>query len=138
MAPLELAEVMVASWVLGGAEQPMPAAAGWLDRSLHGAVQAGAFGIYAKKLRFIETALGLRCAEADAIVEWAQRAQLLGAPRPGQRAAEVRVGPKLARRILKERGIQEEEATAWGRRLRQAAHIAERELQNFAAPIEEY
>jgi len=61
MKPLELAEVMIASWVMGGDPQPIPMTPGWLDRMLHRAIQRGALGEEGNRLRFVDTRIGLQC-----------------------------------------------------------------------------
>lgn len=132
---LEIAELLVAAWVLGAHDPQRPGAIptshGVLDRALKMAVQDGAFSEWGQRLHFADSRVGLQCVELPEVLTCAQRAEFTTAPNPSYRQTDVRVGPSVARRILARRRIDASAATEWGRKLHEAVTHAKQVLENY-------
>ena len=122
----DIAELLVASWVLSGqdrnAPEPLPAPHGILDRALKQAMGAGAFPQeWAQRLHFVDSRVGLKCVELQAVIDVAQQAEFTSEPNPSYKATRVKICNRAARALLRRHGdITEEMATQWGALLHQA------------------
>lgn len=122
----DIAELLVASWVLSGAEgnapEPLPAPHGILDRALQQAMDAGAFPEdWAQRLHFVDSRVGLKCVELQAVIDVAQQAEFTSEPNPSYKATRIKIGSRAARALLRRHGnITEEMAMRWGALLHEA------------------
>ena len=135
-----IAQLLVACWRLGGDESRIPTSQGLLDRALKAATEKGVFPAWAvKRLHFVDSRIGLQCAELPGILEWAQRSQLTTAPNPSYETTEVQISKRVARRLLNSLGVSPEEAKKWGETIRDEIGNATRELSEFEySRIEDY
>jgi len=135
-----LAQLIIACWKIAGDASRIPTSHGILDRALKTVVDKGGFPQWAReRLHFVDSRIGLQCAELPAILEWAQRAQLTTAPNPSYETTEVQVSNRVARSLLLDLDIAEASASAWGLDLRKAIDDARSDLAAVDhASIEDY
>jgi hypothetical protein len=129
-----LAEFIVAIWRLAnGAGKRMPTSHGILDRALAELVKAetGVPAWVKDNLTFADTRVGLRCLELPGILDCAQESFLTSEPNPTYAATAIKVDDIICRRMLRDIGVKDEDATRWGARLKKTAEdaIAEDDLQ---------
>ena len=84
------------------------------------------------QLHFVDSRIGLRCVELPDLLGWAQRAQLTSAPNPSYQSTQVQVSDKVARQILRDLNVTEEEAIKWGELLRQFVDVESSSLTAHA------
>ena len=139
---LDVAELLIASWILGGDDEDdrIPTSHGILDRALELVVARGAFPPEVRdELHFVDSRVGLRCVELPEILVWAQRALLTTVPNPTYQSTQIQISPKAAHRILSELGHTAEDASKWGGLLRRAVDEVREEMHAYPEPaIEEY
>ena len=137
---LDTTELLIASWILGGEGNRIPASHGILDRALKIAMEREAFPPWFRdELHFVDSRVGLQCVELPELLDWAQRALLTTAPNPSYHWSQVQVSRDAARRILSDLDIQEKEAQEWGRLLREAVDNVRDLMSTYPEPaIEEY
>lgn len=139
---LDTTELLVASWVLAGDGDHIPMSHGILDRALQTVVEKEAYPQWLRnQLHFADSRIGLQCVELPSLLNWAQRAQLTAAPNLSDQSAQVQVqiSPRVARRILPELDVTEEEAIAWGKTLREAVTQATKSIEDYPdGTVEEY
>lgn len=137
---LDVTELIIASWLLGGSNNRIPTSHGILDRALETAVKEGAFPPWLREeLHFSDSRIGLQCVELPALLDWAQRAQLTTAPNPSYQSTQVQITKSAARQILSTLKISVEDAESWGRQLQMAADNASRSVAQYPqSTIEEY
>jgi hypothetical protein len=117
----ELAQLLVAIWSVSGSERRIPTSHGVLDRALKTVADQGLFPSWAREhLHFTDSRVGLQCVELPSILDWAQVADLTSAPNPSYRYTEIRVSSRVARKLLKDLHLSEEEAQQLGRALRKS------------------
>ena len=104
------------------------------------ATETGAFPEWARgKLHFVDSRIGLQCVEIPDILEWAQRSQLTSAPNPSYETTEVQISDRVARHLLGQLGIRQEDAKSWGATLRTEMRKAEEQLAGVGHTlVEEY
>ena len=111
-----LAKLLVACWRVSGKTTRIPTSHGVLDRALRTACEKGNFPEWARHaLHFVDSRIGLQCAELPSVLEWAQRSQLATAPNPSYEFTEIQISPRVATRFLTELGVSSEEADLGGR-----------------------
>ena len=137
---LDTAELLIASWILGGDDDRIPTSPGILDQALEIAVEDEACPPWVRdQLHFVDSRIGLQCVELPALLDWAQRAQLTSAPNPSYHSTQVQISPKAARRLLPDLDVTEQEAIDWGKVLRRAIEDVSSSMTAGAeAAIEEY
>lgn len=135
-----LAQLLVACWRMGGNDCRIPTSRGLLDRALKAVVDKDVFPEWARdRLHFVDSRIGLQCAELPGILEWAQRSQLTTAPNPSYETTEVQISERVARRLLSSLGVSPGDGTAWGEALRAEIERAADELSKFECTrIEDY
>jgi hypothetical protein len=118
-----LAELIVASWKLANANERIPTSHGILDRALRDLVdQAPDIPSWVKEsLTFADTRVGLRCLELPEILDRAQESFLTSEPNPTYVSTAVKIDELVSLRMLRDLGIQAEQARTWGRRLKAVA-----------------
>jgi hypothetical protein len=118
-----LAELIVASWKLANANERIPTSHGILDRALHDLIDhAPDIPNWVKEsLTFADTRVGLRCLELPAILDSAQESFLTSEPNPTYVSTAVKIDELVSLRILRELGLEPEQARTWGRRLKAVA-----------------
>lgn len=136
MAKLQdIAELLVASWVLSRAESEvelLPTSHGLLDHALDQALKAGAFPeSWRGRLHFVDSRIGLQCVELQAVIDVAQRAEFTSEPNPSYKATRVKIGPRAARALLRRHGVPEDVAKDWGTVLHSAVVDAKASLEQF-------
>ena len=139
--PLDMIEVLITSWILGGGDRDrIPTSNGILDRALRTAVERGAFPSWVREeLNFVDSRIGLQCVELPSLLNWAQRAQLTTAPNPTYHSTQVQISREAAQKILSELEVSEEEAMKWGTILREAVDTERESMIDYPeAAIEEY
>lgn len=136
----ELAQLLVASWAISGSERRIPTSHGVLDHALKLVAEQGLLPAWAKEhLHFSDSRVGLQCVELPSILDWAQMADLTSAPNPSYRYTEVRVSPRVARKLLKDLSLTEAEAQQLGQELRKSIEAVMRQRTVVdAAGIEAY
>ncbi|MEJ7596253.1 MAG: hypothetical protein WKF77_32500 [Planctomycetaceae bacterium] len=136
----QLAQLIVSCWRMSGQGGRIPTSHGMLDRALKSVVDNDGFPDWARKnLTFVDSRIGLQCVELPGILEWAQRAQLTSAPNPSYETTEVQVSDRVASRLLRDLKVEAEQASAWGRMLREATEVAKAAFAGVDhALIEEY
>ena len=137
---LDATELLIASWILGGAGDKIPTSNGILDRALKAAVADEKCPTWLREqLHFVDSRIGLRCVELPAILEWAQRAQFASAPNPSYQLTQVQVSESTARKLLLDLDVSEEKAVEWGRLLKRHVEIVQNSTTaNVESSIEEY
>lgn len=116
---LDIAQLLVACWTLSGKENKIPTSHGLLDRVLEAACNTNKLPEWAcKELHFVDSRIGLQCVELPAILDWAQKAELTKAPNPSYKFAEIQVSEWVAKKLLKQLKVSEDNAIKWGRSLR--------------------
>lgn len=135
-----LAQLIISAWRLSGDDSRIPTSNGLLDRALRIAIEREAFPDKTREeLHFVDSRIGLQCIELPSILDWAQRAQLTAAPNPSYQYSDIQVSDKVAKRLVNGLGITVEEATKWGKILREAVYSAEKEIRGYSnSPLEEY
>jgi hypothetical protein len=113
-----ISDILFSSWVLANDKEPLPTGNGILDRALEHVVRGGAFPEPMRKaLHFVPTSVGWRCAELRSILAWAQAADQTTDPNPTYMMTQPKGGASVARGLLFDLGIPENEALEWGRAL---------------------
>ena len=137
---LDTTELLIASWILSGADDRIPTSHGILDRALKAAVEDAACPRWVRdQLHFVDSRIGLQCVELPALLDWAQRAQLTSAPNPSYQSAQVQISGNAARRMLRDLNVPEEEAKKWGELLRQIVNDEGSSMpDNAKAAVEDY
>lgn len=137
---LDTTELLIASWILGGGSERIPASQGILDRALKTTVERGAFPSWVRdELHFVDSRVGLQCVELPELLDWAQRAQITTAPNPSYRSTQVQISRKAALLMLSDLHVAEEDAVKWGRLLREAVDEAMSSISTYPeSAIEEY
>ncbi|MFN0197873.1 MAG: hypothetical protein ACKVT0_14100 [Planctomycetaceae bacterium] len=135
-----LAQLLAACWKVSGENSRIPTSHGLLDRALKKTCESGDFPDWARKrLHFVDSRIGLQCVELPDILEWAQRSQLTSVPNPSYETTEVQISDRIAKHLLSQLGIADQDATKWGQSLRAAMSIAEGQLVGLdQARVEEY
>ena len=132
----DMAQLLVSCWVLSGDDCSIPTSHGLLDRALRSVTADEAFPEWMRhELHFVDSRIGLQCVELPAVLDWAQRAELTSAPNPSYETTHIQVSDRVARQLIRHLGITEEEATTWGRGLRDAIDEAKQKLQPFGVSI---
>ena len=124
---LDIAEFLVASWILGGDDErgEIPTTHGELDQALLSVAQSEACpGWVRDPLHFVGARAGLRCVELPEILAWGHRAHLLTTPHPWSQAARVQIGRAAARKLIVALTPCEGDARTWGAELRHAVDDA--------------
>jgi hypothetical protein len=136
----DIAELLVSCWILGTEGDRIPTSHGLLDRALKALLEREVFPAWVREdLHFVDSRIGLQCVELPHLLDWAQRAQLTVAPNPTYRFTQVQVGPWMARRMLRQLNVSEEDAKRWGKSLENAIREAKEELEKYpSASIEAY
>lgn len=131
----DMAQLLVSCWLLSGDEgdRSIPTSHGLLDRALHHAVEATAFPDWMRQeMQFTDSRIGLQCVGLPDVLDWAQRSELTSAPNPSYHSVQVQISPRVGRRLLRELGVAEEDATSWGRALREGLERAKDELMDYS------
>jgi hypothetical protein len=119
-----IADVLVASWTLANGDEPFPIGEGLLDRALKRATEEGNFPEYVRKaLHFVPTSVGLRCAELRGILVWAQAAQQTSDHNPSYRVTNTKVSTDVARGLIYDASLDEEDVRKWGQALADAVKM---------------
>lgn len=125
VAPDELAEVLVASWLLSGFDRLFPMTTA-LDRGLRSALEKGAFPHWEKRLtaskacaelHFGQACTRIRFLEMAPALSYAYRTSLLGATNE-RREAPIEINSTAAEAFLKRWGVEPVEGRLWGAALR--------------------
>jgi hypothetical protein len=123
---LDMAQLLIACWLLGTGEETIPTSHGILDKALSQVVGAGGLPEWVRRrLHFSDTRVGLRCVELDAILQCAQSALLTSVPNPSYQVTKINASPALARAFLRRLDVGEDQARTWGTSLLAAANTAE-------------
>ncbi len=130
MTPQDLAELLLASWVLSGPNDQIPIGQGLLDRALKGAIEKGAFLAWGQ-LHFVDSRVGLRCAELEGILDAAIAAELAFYVSPSFTTIQPTFGLRVAQALLKRHEVDETDARTWGTLLRTSLVQAKQDLQTF-------
>lgn len=131
----QLAELLVACWVVSGQDARIPSSHGLLDRAIYAALKQGAFPEWLhESLHFVDSRVGLQCVEVPAILDWAQRAQLTTAPNPSYQYTQVQVSSWLAQRLLRTQNVSRENAEQWGQVLRSSMEAAIASMRDYETP----
>lgn len=135
-----LAQLIAACWRVSGESSRIPTSHGLLDRALKATAESGAFPEWARgKLHFVDSRIGLQCVEIPDVLEWAQRSQLTSAPNPSYETTEVQISDRVAKHLLGQLGIRQEDAKSWGTTLRTEMQKAEEQLAGVGHTlVEEY
>lgn len=135
-----LAQLLVASWRLSEGTSRIPTSHGILDRALKAVVRDGELPQWASEaLNFIDSRVGLQCAELPEVLDWAQRSQLTTAPNPSYETTEVQISERVARHLLGGLQVSVEEAERLGKALRSNVLKAADTMAEFEhARIEDY
>jgi len=136
----DAAQLLVASWLLSGEDvtSSIPSSHGLLDRALQQAVESCAFPEWMRRdLHFTDSRIGLQCVELPSVLDWAQRSELTAAPNPSYQSVQTQISPRVARRLLRQLGISEEDAVVWGKALREGVEKAKNDLLAYSVPIME-
>jgi hypothetical protein len=121
----ELAQLLVASWRITGEERRIPTSHGVLDQALKAIADQKLLPAWAQEhLHFADSRVGLQCVELPSILDWAQTADLTSAPNPSYRYTEVQVSSRIARKLLRELNVSEEQAQRLGHALRESTQKA--------------
>jgi hypothetical protein len=130
-----LAKLLVCSWTLGETErQDLPTSHGILDRALQLVRDEGSFPEWVwRELHFADSRVGLQCVELPDILDWAQTAELTEVRNPSYRGTRIKIDQRTARRLLASLRVSEDEASRWGRTLREKARQAAREFEVLEA-----
>jgi hypothetical protein len=125
-----LAKVLVCSWALGGQDrQDLPTSHGILDRALELVRDQEVLpSWFWTQVHFADSRVGLQCIELPDILDWAQTAELTEVPNPSYQRTRIKINQTVARRMLADLDISEEDATDWGKSLRAAASQAVNEF----------
>ena len=68
---LDTAELLIASWILGGDDDRIPTSPGILDQALEIAVEDEACPPWVRdQLHFVDSRIGLQCVELPALLDW--------------------------------------------------------------------
>ena len=125
VAPDELAEVLVASWLLSGFDRLFPMTTA-LDRGLKSALEKGAFPNFDKRLtpskacaelHFGQACTRIRFLEMAPALSYAYRTRLLGATNE-RREAPIEINSTAADAFLKRWGVEPTDGRRWGGVLR--------------------
>jgi hypothetical protein len=112
---LELAQLLVSSWLLHGKEQRLPVSHGLMDRALKKAQEVRALPDWASsQLHFAESREGLQCIELQGLLDYAQEAGLTTRPTTSYQYEEVTVSKPTARWLLRQLQVRESEAKKLG------------------------
>ncbi len=115
-----IADVLVSAWTLAERDTPLPTGTGVLDRALKTAIEEGAFPQFKDELRFVRTRVGVRCAQLESILSWAQASGQTSDPNSSYEVTEMKTSKHFAQRVLAEHQIDPELACTWGRTLSKA------------------
>lgn len=116
-----VADVLISSWALAkGSRIPLPSNQGMLDRALCEAIKDGNFPSEFKKLRFVQTRVGMRCSELNSVLSWAQAMGYTSDSNPTYEETYAKPSVEAARIILDELGIEIDLAKRWGEALANA------------------
>lgn len=129
----DMAQTLVSCWVLANeGDRLIPTSHGLLDRGLHRAVESSAFPDWMRQeLQFADSRIGLQCIDLPDLLDWAQRAELTSAPNPSYHTVQVQISPRVARRLLRQLGINEDDAAAWGKALREGIEKSKDDLLKY-------
>lgn len=117
----EISDVLTSCWTLSeGTGTRLPSGLDVLDRALKRAIESGHFPADFKKLRFVETRTGIRCPELASALSWAQASDQTADPNPAYNSTYVKPSDFVALVILRELGIDPEDARKWGQALSHA------------------
>lgn len=125
VAPDELADVLVAAWLLSGFDKLLPMTTA-LDRGLKSAIEKGAFPGWEKRLtaskacaelHFGQACTRIRFLEMAPALSFALRSGLLGAP-DEQRYSFIRINSTAAEALLQRWEVEPAEGRLWGGTLR--------------------
>jgi hypothetical protein len=113
----DVARLLVASLVLAkkdaGERQRIPTSHGVLDRAIQNTLPQ--FPDWAREqIHLSDSRVGLRCVELPEILAWAQAAELITAPNPYYREAELNASPHVATVLLRRLGVSADEAIRLG------------------------
>lgn len=132
----DTAQLLVSCWILSQGDRSIPTSHGLLDRALQKVMDEKAFPDWMREeLHFVDSRVGLQCAELPAVLEWAQRSELTSAPNPSYETTQIQISEKVARHLLRRLKVSEEEAASWGRGLRDAVEDAKKELEPYGILI---
>lgn len=98
----------------------LPTGQGVLDRALKIAIENGNFPDEFQNLRFIQSRVGTRCPELNAILSWAQAAELTSDPNPSYDVTKAKPTEDVAVIILDDLGVNVDDARSWGQALAEA------------------
>jgi hypothetical protein len=129
----DVAQMLVSCWVLSDEEdRSIPTSHGLLDRALYRTMEATAFPDWMRQeLQFTDSRIGLQCVGLPDVLDWAQRSELTSAPNPSYHSLQVQISPRVARRLLRDLGVAEDDAASWGKALREGLEKAKDELMEY-------
>lgn len=115
----ELAEFLVAAWRLARPGARLPTSEGVLDRAL---AQSNVKmpRRFARALTFVETPIGRLCVDVPDILRAAQESYLTSEPNPTYKTSEVKVSAGEAKELLRDLGLEIDEARGFGKALSEA------------------
>jgi len=137
---LDVAEILVASWILADGEGRIPTSHGILDRALKEAVRDKSCPSQVRdSLSFVDSRIGLQCVELPSLLDWAQRAHLTSAPNPSYQSAQIQISDGAAKELMEDLGIDPDAIKIWGQVLRDHVQNASAAMRSdYAMEIEEY
>jgi len=131
----DIAELLVASWVLSRDADPgpLPTTPGLLDRALQSALlEMGAFPpSWRDRLHFVDTQTGLRCAELLSVIGAAQRAQFTMEPNSSYETTQIKISANAARALLRRNSVSLDDVRKWGEKLHDAVAQATSVMRDF-------
>lgn len=134
MTPQDVAELLLASWVLSGPSDDLPIGQGALDRAVKGALEKGACPpAWGQELHFVDSRAGLRCAELEAVLDAAVSAELAHYVSPSFTTLRPTLSSRVARELLRHHEVSEADVRDWGTLLREALTKAEQDLSRLSS-----
>ncbi len=131
----DIAELLIASWILTGERDSLPTGDGILDRALRDALESGAFPApWRERLNFADGRAGLECVELKSVINSAQLAGFSSDPNPSYQATSMKISVKAALRLLRRHSIAEDDAKKWGAALRAGVEKARATMRDYPSP----
>jgi hypothetical protein len=135
----DVAQLIVSCWTMAGKDKDddnlIPTSHSMLDRALKDLAERGALATWAlEEIHFVDSRIGLQCIELPMILDWAQKAELTSAPNPSYQVTQVQIRKPTAKKLLWRLGVAEEQASAWGKALRDT--MERLKAQGLADPAE--
>ncbi len=135
----DVAQLIVSCWTLSGKDTDdnlIPTSHSILDRALKDLSDRKLLPAWARdEIHFVDSRIGLQCIELPMILDWAQKAELTSAPNPSYQVTQVQIRKPTAKKLLWRLGVPEDDASQWGKTLREAAERVKLQASEGAADL---